>query len=194
MGKRENNKTIVRNRLLAEARRLFAKKGFEQTTISDLVQATGIAKGTFYNYFPDSKELFAALLDQLNNEFLVIVKEARKEATTIYGFLYLSFKSYFDYISNEEMIDFHQKNQGYIRNVSFGRVSRNNIAEDLLNDLKSSKLNIKLNKKQEMQLLSLLLIGSASEMFLNIQSRDIKISNDELAGFLASLFCEGIAQ
>jgi AcrR family transcriptional regulator len=45
----------VRRRLLAEATRLFADKGFENTSVQEIVTAAGVTKGAMYHYF-DSKD------------------------------------------------------------------------------------------------------------------------------------------
>ncbi|GAA0375184.1 TetR/AcrR family transcriptional regulator [Microbispora corallina] len=45
----------VRQRLLAEATRLFAERGFESTSVQEIVAAAGVTKGAMYHYF-DSKD------------------------------------------------------------------------------------------------------------------------------------------
>ena len=56
MGKVNDNKLSKRNALLKTAFDLFAEKGFAKTTISDIVEKAGLAKGTFYLYFKDKLE------------------------------------------------------------------------------------------------------------------------------------------
>ena len=56
MGKVDDNKLSKRNALLKTAFDLFAEKGFAKTTISDIVEKAGLAKGTFYLYFKDKLE------------------------------------------------------------------------------------------------------------------------------------------
>lgn len=51
MGTWENNKREKKNAFFQTAYRLFTEKGFAKTTISDIVTAAGLAKGTFYLYF-----------------------------------------------------------------------------------------------------------------------------------------------
>jgi AcrR family transcriptional regulator len=55
-----------REELLAAARRAFAERGIPGTTVSDVTEAAGVAKGTFYLYF-DSKE---ALLGAVKQRFV----------------------------------------------------------------------------------------------------------------------------
>lgn len=57
MGKLENNKKQKKNALYRTAFDLFTDKGFVKTTISDIVNKAGLAKGTFYLYFRDKYDL-----------------------------------------------------------------------------------------------------------------------------------------
>ena len=61
LGKRESLKIQVRERLLEESLKLFSVQGLEKTTVADIVKQTGIARGTFYNYFSDVNSLFDAI-------------------------------------------------------------------------------------------------------------------------------------
>ncbi len=45
------------NTLLQTAFDLFTGKGFAKTTVSDIVNQAGLAKGTFYLYFKDKYDL-----------------------------------------------------------------------------------------------------------------------------------------
>lgn len=51
-------------RILDAARRLFAEKGYEKTSVQDIISATGLSKGAVYHHFR-SKE---AILDRLNDD------------------------------------------------------------------------------------------------------------------------------
>ena len=57
MGKVEDNKKLKMNTLLQTAFDLFTGKGFAKTTVSDIVNQAGLAKGTFYLYFKDKSDL-----------------------------------------------------------------------------------------------------------------------------------------
>ena len=48
MGKAEENKLKKRESLLNTAFELFTTKGIHDTSISDIVEKAGVAKGTFY--------------------------------------------------------------------------------------------------------------------------------------------------
>lgn len=62
MGKAEENKKHKRDALLNTAFDLFSSKGLNNTTISDIVNKAGMAKGTFYLYFKDKYDLHHKLI------------------------------------------------------------------------------------------------------------------------------------
>lgn len=51
--------------VLDQARRIFADKGYHATSIDDIIEAAGIARGTFYLYFESKRAIFDELLDEL---------------------------------------------------------------------------------------------------------------------------------
>lgn len=57
MGKAEENKILKRESLLNTAFHLFTTKGINNTSISDIVEQAGVAKGTFYLYFKDKYDI-----------------------------------------------------------------------------------------------------------------------------------------
>ena len=57
MGKLEMNKKIKEEAILDAGYELFTTQGFSKTTVSDITEKAGVAKGTFYLYFTDKFEL-----------------------------------------------------------------------------------------------------------------------------------------
>ncbi|PIF08509.1 TetR family transcriptional regulator [Janthinobacterium sp. 13] len=62
--------------LMAAAERLFLDKGVEATTVSDITTLAGVAKGTFYHYFPSKHEMLAALAGRYTQHFLASLETA----------------------------------------------------------------------------------------------------------------------
>lgn len=188
LGKREIQKQQVRERILDEALSLFSERGFEKTTVADIVGQCDIARGTFYNYFPDMNSLFGALINQLNQRIIEAIQHTRKQTDNLYDYLHGTFKSYFDLIGSEQMIQFHIVNQAYIRQSSYQSDLIKVIVKNLNRDLKSD-LNIKaFNEKYEFLLLSYMLVGSPPELFLATHTTDINLSSEQLATFYPSCF------
>ena len=68
MGKIDKNKQIKRESLLETAFRLFTSKGIQKTSISDIVEDAGVAKGTFYLYFKDKYDIRNKLIAHKSSE------------------------------------------------------------------------------------------------------------------------------
>ncbi|MDX2648695.1 TetR/AcrR family transcriptional regulator [Streptomyces sp. NBC_00510] len=49
--------TAVPQRLLAEATRLFAERGYDRTSVQEIVEAAGVTKGALYHYFGSKDDL-----------------------------------------------------------------------------------------------------------------------------------------
>ena len=188
LGKRASRKEQVRKRLMEEALLLFSKRGLEKTTVADIVKKSEIARGTFYNYFTDTQSLFDCLIDELNQKVKSAIQQTRRESKNVYDYLYGTFKSYFDLIGTNEMIQFHILNQAQIRQSSYQSDIIKTIVKNLNRDLKSD-LKIKaFTEKYEFLLLSFMLVGSPPELFLATHTSNINFSSDQLATFLTKLF------
>lgn len=59
---------IRKKEILDAAQNLFFQKGYENTTIQDIIDALGIAKGTFYHYFDSKTEMLDALVQRTTSE------------------------------------------------------------------------------------------------------------------------------
>jgi AcrR family transcriptional regulator len=57
-----------RAQVLRHAKRIFARKGYHQTNIADIISRARIARGTFYLYFQNKRDLFEELLAQVLDE------------------------------------------------------------------------------------------------------------------------------
>lgn len=68
MSKLETNKKQKKDALLNTAFELFISKGIQKTSISDIVEKAGVAKGTFYLYFTDKYDLRNKLISHKANQ------------------------------------------------------------------------------------------------------------------------------
>ena len=72
---REQKKLIFRQKILDAAALQFKKKGFSETSISDIMKSAKLGVGTFYNYFESKEELLLILLKNIAKEVEDAVKE-----------------------------------------------------------------------------------------------------------------------
>ena len=56
---------VRRSELIGCAQKLFYTKGYESTSVRDIVDAAGVAKGTFYYYFDSKQAILEAVVDEL---------------------------------------------------------------------------------------------------------------------------------
>ena len=75
MGKLEENKKKKKQLLLDSSFDLFMKKGWLETTISDIVKQANVAKGTFYLYFKDKYDIRNNLISYKANQLLLNAHE-----------------------------------------------------------------------------------------------------------------------
>jgi AcrR family transcriptional regulator len=61
--------------LLAAARFVFAKKGYEDATVGEIVGRAGVAQGTFYLYFPGKEALAGAFAETVAERFASVAAE-----------------------------------------------------------------------------------------------------------------------
>ena len=68
MGKADLNKKLKENSLLKTAFDFFTTKGFSKTSITDIVNKAGVAKGTFYLYFKDKYDIRNKLVSHKSSQ------------------------------------------------------------------------------------------------------------------------------
>lgn len=80
MGKLDIKKKIKSDSLLNTAFELFTAKGINKTSISDIVEKAGVAKGTFYLYFKDKYDLRNKLISHKSNQLFESASTALKKS------------------------------------------------------------------------------------------------------------------
>jgi AcrR family transcriptional regulator len=117
-GKREQTKLANRAAILAAARGVFSDMGYGAASVRDIVRATDLATGTFYNYFPDKETVLRALVDEIAVEARARVRAAREAATTLEGFVADGFRAYFEFLAEDpETVRLMRRNAGTIRTM-----------------------------------------------------------------------------
>jgi AcrR family transcriptional regulator len=98
-GRREQVKVQNRETILAAARKVFAEIGFGAATVRDIIRATPLASGTFYNYFKSKEEVYQAIRDDVALAIRPRLREERIKADTVEAFISGSFRTFFEFVS-----------------------------------------------------------------------------------------------
>jgi AcrR family transcriptional regulator len=72
---------VRRAELLDCAQRLFMQKGYERTTINDVIDATGLSKGAFYHHFRAKEDLLEAIARRFGQQALAHAATAQEDGT-----------------------------------------------------------------------------------------------------------------
>ncbi|MGH9887753.1 MAG: TetR/AcrR family transcriptional regulator [bacterium] len=72
---RDESAEDVRRRLVAEARELFAQRGYGEVSIRELARAANVTPGMISYYFGDKQGLYEAMLASVFEELLARVRE-----------------------------------------------------------------------------------------------------------------------
>lgn len=70
--KQEEKSLLSKNKILEASKALFAEKGFDATTMQDIIARSGLSKGAIYHHFKSKEEIMQALGDKMffdNNPF-----------------------------------------------------------------------------------------------------------------------------
>jgi AcrR family transcriptional regulator len=85
--RRQRRSSDIRERLFRSSLELFAKKGFDETTVEDITNAADVGKGTFFNYFPSKDHILLAYGEMQTDRLRQAVEDARRTPLSMPEFL-----------------------------------------------------------------------------------------------------------
>jgi AcrR family transcriptional regulator len=71
----------TRQELVAVARRLFAERGYDATSIETVLEETGISRGALYHHFSSKQALFETVLESVEAEIAQAIVDAAGDIT-----------------------------------------------------------------------------------------------------------------
>jgi AcrR family transcriptional regulator len=97
-----------RSELIDTAERLFFERGYENTTVSDIVKDVKVAQGTFYYYFPSKHDILDAVIEkEIDEPEREIMNIANHEGDAVYKLREIA----------KVIMHFQTSKRGLIRNV-----------------------------------------------------------------------------
>jgi AcrR family transcriptional regulator len=119
-----------RDQLLLVARKIFAERGFQATTMDDIAKEAGFTKPILYQYFESKTELYREIVNQTAEKLLDSLRAAVAEVESPRAKIEVAFRVYFEMVVGETdafrilFIHSHEgETKGDLRNVELGLVS-----------------------------------------------------------------------
>jgi len=66
----DNERAFIQEKLFTEGERLFIQHGLKKVTVDDLVDAVGIAKGSFYAFYKNKEHLYTEISFSIQDKVL----------------------------------------------------------------------------------------------------------------------------
>jgi AcrR family transcriptional regulator len=158
--------------------------------VRDIIRATPLASGTFYNYFKSKEEVFQAIQDESALRIRPRLHEAREKAESIEEFISSTFRTFFEYVAADE-----GNFQAIRRNTDTLRVRMDTpevIAgfQELREDLEKA-IAVGLFPPIDADYLMAAIVGVAFEMAERMLRRE-DADTEEAARFATALFLSGV--
>jgi AcrR family transcriptional regulator len=189
-GKRASIKEQNRRLILDAARRVFAESGYGGVTVRDIIRATPLASGTFYNYFRSKEEIFQAMRDETALALRPVLRDARRDAGTSEAFVAETFRAFFTYVAQRRgTVAVIRRNDAAPLRVDTPEVLAG--FEELKADVEAA-IARGLFAPVDAEYLAASMLGIACELAEILQWREIP-EPDEIARFATALVLGGLA-
>jgi len=189
-GKREETKASNRLAIIDAARRVFAELGYGATTVRDIIRATELASGTFYNYFKSKEEVFQALQDETALRVRPRLRAERIRARNFEEFIAGSFRTFFDFVKNDQSTFASMRGSREQHRVRIDTPEVIAGFDELKVDLEAASRS-GVVPAADPGLLMAAMVGVAFEIAEHMMSRD-DVTVQEAADFATALFLGGV--
>ncbi len=118
--KRELTKSNNRSLIITSGVNVFVEKGVAEATVRDIIRLTGLASGTFYNYFKSKEEVLVAIFDDFASEIGENIRSNKHAVPKDFeSFLRIKISTFLNYINNKpEMYLIMSNNHNLVTNFS----------------------------------------------------------------------------
>jgi AcrR family transcriptional regulator len=96
MSSRSQQSEATRRKLLRVGRDLFARRGYSDVPTEEIVRRAGVTRGALYHHFRDKRDLFAAVVEQVEQEVMERVASAALAETDPWEQQRVAIRAYLD--------------------------------------------------------------------------------------------------
>jgi AcrR family transcriptional regulator len=158
--------------------------------VRDIIRATDLASGTFYNYFKSKEEVFQALQDETALRVRPRLRAERIRARNFEEFISGSFRTFFDFVKNDRTTFATMRNHPEMNRVRIDTPEVIAGFDELRADLEVAIEN-GVVPDTDPNLLMAAMVGVAFEIAQHMLMRD-DLSVDHAAKFATALFLGGV--
>lgn len=72
---RKENKEFKTNKIIKVATKLFINNGYENTSVRQILNETGIGQGSLYNFFNDKEEILLCVFKNIHEELMALTQK-----------------------------------------------------------------------------------------------------------------------
>ena len=95
MAKLAERRAATTEAILTAARRLFGTQGFAATTMDEIAEGAGIAKGAVYHHFKTKEAVFEAVFDLVSRDLVVEIDSAARTEKDVLAAMVAGTQHYF---------------------------------------------------------------------------------------------------
>ncbi len=191
VSKREELKKANKQQILNAALKVFGESGLDGANVRDIIRASELSPGTFYNYFQSKEEVFDYLLDE-------IIQDIHNKSRTIWmkawqggDAMKSAFEEFFNSFQDRpDYLLFFAKNQQYVRALRYnGKITGilDTLEADIAQAIKEGKI-----PPFPVKFITVLLFGTVFEFLADLVFYPDKVSIPQISEYLASFFRGGI--
>ena len=188
--KKKQNREIIIN----SARAVFARKGYDNSSVREIIGSTNLGAGTFYNYFPDKLSVFKSINERIVSDFSHNFLQEIEKSSTFEEIVQTVFSTWFNWISDKENDHlFIKNNKKYLLDLKW-LGSRSKEYKIFYNNI--FKVIMDLSKKTEfpnndISFMITSVIAIATSLGDEILSRQ-DITPEDATAFATKLFIKGL--
>lgn len=106
----EEDRGVIKERLMETGLRSLEQRGYRSSSVEDIARETGIAKGTFYNFFRSKEDLYLQIMLSIRDgrrrelsDFFASGEKPGRKKTEEFLFRYVQKKNVHHYFTEEEL-------------------------------------------------------------------------------------------
>lgn len=153
--------------ILIAASRVFSARGYHESSITEVIEAAGISRGTFYLYFDSKEALFLALMDAFTQRITRVVEVVDPQGADPWRDIYENLRRVVDVVFEQRELTLlvFRQNLGLNPDVDERLRSFYGFLREMIDGALEKGARAGLIREVNVSLVSTALIGAIKELF-----------------------------